>query len=171
MMRLDGRRIYLRPMTEKDATDVYTSWLNDPEVNKYLTTKSATVEELREYIAKKNMQADTKLFGIFLKENSVHIGTVKLEPIDTPNKKATIGILIGDKNYWGKGYAGEAMQLLIKYCFENLHMEEVNLGVLAQNTAAMRAYEKLGFKEAKRELGVVHYPNGVFDQVTMVLKK
>ena len=155
-------------MTEADATERYAGWLNDPEVNTYLTTKSATVPELRQFIITKNAQPDTLLFGIFLRENSVHIGTTKLEPIDRVNKKATIGILIGDKRYWGKGIASEAMSLLIDFCFSELRLDEVNLGVLAQNEAALRVYTKLGFREIRREMGAVHYANGIFDQVTMI---
>ena len=169
MTRLDGERIYLRPMTEADATPLYASWLNDPEVNKYLATKSATVEELREYVADKNAKDDALLLGIFLKDGDRHVGTSKLEPLE--KEKATIGVLIGEKSEWGKGYAGEAMRLLIDYCFKDLGLVEVTLGVLAQNEAAIKAYEKLGFKETGRQVGAVHYPNGVFDQVTMVLKK
>jgi RimJ/RimL family protein N-acetyltransferase len=165
-----GTRIYLRPMTEADATERYASWLNDPEVNKFLATKSATVPELREYIAAKNAQAGTLFFGIFLQEDDMHIGTIKLEPIDRVNKKATIAIMIGDKQQWGKGIAKEAMSLLIDYCFSDLQFKEVNLGVLAQNEGAVRAYTKLGFKEVSREVGSVHFPNGIFDQITMTMQ-
>lgn len=165
-----GERVYLHKMGESDATTSYASWLNDVEVNKYLATKSATVDELKSYIATKNSQPNTLLFGIFSKEDDGHIGTIKLEPIDTVAKVATIAIMIGDKRYWGKGLAVESMQLLIDYCFSDLGLKEVNLGVLAQNEPAIRAYQKLGFEEAKREIGTVHYPNGIFDQVTMVKK-
>src|SRR3989344_5118547 len=161
-----GARIYLRQMTEADATERYVSWLNDPEVNRYLATKSATVPELRAYIASKNSQPDTLLFGIFLKEKDIHIGTIKLEPIDAVNKKATVAIMLGDKQQWGQGLAREALSLLIDYCFKDLQLAEVNLGVVAQNEAAVQTYVKLGFKEVQREIGAVHYPNGVFDQVT-----
>jgi [ribosomal protein S5]-alanine N-acetyltransferase len=169
MKTFTGARIFLRPMRENDATETYAAWLCDPEVNQYLSTKNATLEELRWYITKKNTQEDTELYGIFLRNGQKHIGTVKLEPIDFSTKKATIGIMIGDKQEWGKGFAGEAMQLLIDYCCTQLGMNEVVLGVLGQNTSAIRAYEKLGFKEVKRELKAVTYPNGIFDQITMSL--
>ncbi|MFA6414391.1 MAG: GNAT family N-acetyltransferase [Candidatus Paceibacterota bacterium] len=164
-----GERVYVRPMSETDATSVYAAWLNDSEVNKYLATKSTTVEELKRYIATKNGQSDTLLFGMFLKEDNRHIGTIKLEPIDIANKRATIAIMLGDKREWGKGYGPESMRLLITHCFNELGLEEVNLGVLAQNVSAIKSYEKIGFKEVKREAGAITYPNGIFDQVTMTL--
>ena len=134
-----------------------------------MSTKSATVEELREYIEKKSANPDTMFYGIFLLDGDRHIGTIKLEPIDRVNKKAVLGILIGDKREWGKGYGPEAMRLLIDYCIEEGLM--VGLGVLAQNEAAIRAYKRVGFEEVSRALGAVTYSNGTFDQVEMIFKK
>lgn len=168
---LKGERVYLRALTKADATPVYASWLNDGDINKFLATKSATIPELEEYINKKNSQSDALFFGIFLNSNDQHIGTVKLEPIDIVNKKATIAIMIGDKVSWGKGFAKEAMRVLIDYAFRALKIEEINLGVLLQNENAIKVYKKLGFKEVRRELQSVKYPNGVFDQAWMVYKK
>lgn len=170
-MTFTGTRVYLRLLTPRDATATYASWLNDPEVNAYLETKRATVDTLREYIEKKSAQSDTEFYGIFLREDDRHIGTVKLEPIDKMRGYAQIGILIGDKREWGKGYAAEVMQLLIEYCFGPLGLTEVRLGVLAQNENAIQVYEKLGFREMSRSIGAVAYENGRFDQVEMTLKK
>jgi len=158
-------------MTGSDASEAYASWLNDPEVNRYLATKSATLESVKEYIQKKNATPDTELYGIFLREGDKHIGSLKLEPIDRAAKRATLGILIGEKGEWGKGYAGEALRLAVARCFSELGMEEVWLGVIAQNTSAIRAYQKLGFVETARKPGSVVFPNGVFDQVEMQLNK
>jgi ribosomal-protein-alanine N-acetyltransferase len=171
MKTFTGERVIVRPMTEDDATPLYASWLQDEEVNRYLATKGSTTEELKAYIAQKNAQEDTEFYGIFLREDGRHIGTTKLEPIDKVAKAATIGIMIGDKREWGKGLAREAMQLIIQHCFNELGMDEVRLGVLGQNTSAIEAYKKLGFVEVARKPQSVHFPNGIFDQVEMTLKK
>lgn len=170
-LSLSGSRVILRILEDRDATERYAGWLNDPEVNRFLATKSATVTELREYIAKKHAQKDALFFGIYLKENDLIIGTVKLEPIELPKKRATIAVMIGEKTEWGKGYAGEAMKLLMDWCFDELGCEEVNLGVVAKNIAAIRAYEKLGFRETKRDLGYIRYGDELHDQVWMTAMK
>lgn len=141
-----GDRIYLRKLTEKDATPRYASWLNDPEVNRYLETKKATVEGLKRYIKEKNASLTCLFFGIFLKENHKHIGNIKLEPIDWKNRKATLGILIGDKEHRGKGLGTEAVKSLADWALDGLKLNEINLGVIPENTAAIRAYEKAGFR-------------------------
>lgn len=167
----EGDRLKLRTMEEGDATELYAGWLNDPEVNRYLGTKSATLQELREYIAEKDSQNDALFFGIFLKDDERHIGTIKLEPIELEKNRTTIAIMIGDKEYWGKGYGREAMQLLMDWCFDALDCREMNLGVIGMNTGAIRAYEKLGFKEVERKIGSVRYGDAVHDHVLMAFKR
>src|SRR3989338_402702 len=119
-LKLTGERIYLRIMEESDATEAYCSWLNDPKVNRFLVTKSSTINELRDYIAKKIGRSDILFLGIFLKDDDKHIGTITLRGIDLASGKATIAMMIGNKNYWGKGLIGEAMRLLIDYSFREL---------------------------------------------------
>jgi RimJ/RimL family protein N-acetyltransferase len=143
---IKGERIYLRTLTENDATEQYAGWLNDNVVNQYLETKKATVEELRKYIKERYESKECIFLGIFLKENDKHIGNIKLEPIDFENKTVTMGMLIGDKNSWGKGFATEALNLLVDWSFKNLSLAEMDLGVMRENAAAIRVYEKSGFK-------------------------
>ena len=166
-----GPRVSVRTMEETDATQEYANWLCDPEVNQYLATKHATVDGLKDYIAEKNQKADALFFGIFLNENDKHIGTVKLEPIELEKKSTTIGVMLGNKACWGKGYAGEAMQLLIDWCFNELGCTEIILGAVSENAAAIRLYSKLGFKEVKRVPADLHYGDQIFDRIWMALKK
>ncbi|TSC59567.1 MAG: putative N-acetyltransferase [Candidatus Peregrinibacteria bacterium Greene0416_62] len=170
-LAFESPRLTLRIMEDRDATEEYAGWLNDPEVNRYLATKSATIKELQDYIQKKDLQADALFFGVYLKSNGAHIGTVKLEPIEPAQKRATIAVMIGNKMHWGKGYAAEAMKLLMDWCFNELKFDEVNLGVIAKNAAAIRAYEKLGFVETKREIAYVRYGDELHDHVLMAVKK
>jgi len=169
-MKIEGKRIYLRKLDEKDATQKYCSWLNDPEVNKYLETREATIEELRQYIKDKNKNPNCLFLGIF-KENKKHIGNIKLEPIDFENKKATLGILIGDKEYWGKGIGTEAVKLLVNWSFDNLGLEEVNLGVISENKAAINVYTKAGFRIDRIEKRSIEHKGEFHDNVIMSIKR
>ncbi|MDO8594534.1 MAG: GNAT family N-acetyltransferase [bacterium] len=169
--KLAGSRAYLRALDVDDATNDYSRWLSDPSVNRFLATKSATVPELKQYITTKNQEDDTVLLGIFLKESDAMFGTVKLEDIDYAKCTADIAIMLGDRNHSGKGLGGEAMRILIDYAFSDLCLSEITLGVVVQNVGAVRAYEKLGFTETGRKLGVVEYGGKVYDQMTMRLQK
>jgi RimJ/RimL family protein N-acetyltransferase len=169
-IRIEGNRIYLRNLAETDATQEYCDWLNDPEVNRYLETKKASVEELKQYIIDKNNSQNCLFLGIFLKDGK-HIGNLKLEPIDFKNEKGTLGILIGDKEYWGKGLGTEAVKLLVSWAFNNLKLEEVNLGVISENKAAIRVYEKAGFLIDKIEKKSIKHGNKLNDKIVMSIKR
>jgi RimJ/RimL family protein N-acetyltransferase len=145
-IRLEGKKIYLRTLKENDATEKYCSWLNDPDVTKYLETKKATIEEIKEYIKVRNNDPNCVFLGVFIKDSNIHIGNVKIEPIDFNKEIGTLGAIIGDKNYWGKGYASEAYKVLIEYVFEELKLEAIDGGIHLDHIGALKAVQKLGFK-------------------------
>jgi len=149
-----GERIFLKILGEDDASEEYASWINDNEVNRYLETKKTTVDDLKKYIAERARSDECLFFGIFLNEDGSgkhgkHIGNIKLEPISTKDKIATMGMMIGEKSWWGKGIATEALNILVDWAFENLDIYEIGLGVLKDNAAAIKVYEKSGFKVCK----------------------
>ena len=169
-IKIEGNKIYLKDLDEKNATQEYCDWLNDSEVNKYLETKEATIYELKQYIHDKNNNPNCLFLGIFLKENNKHIGNIKLEPIEFNNKNATLGILIGDKKYWGRGIGTEATKLLVNYAFNTLDLKEVNLGVISDNKAAIEVYKNAGFKIDMINKKSTRYGNKYYDGVIMSIK-
>lgn len=166
-----GERIYLRELNIDDATIEYCDWLNNPEVNKYLETREITVPELQMYIQKQIDDSKSFFAGIFDNKNNFHIGNIKLEPIDFETKRAIFGLLIGEKSYWGKGIATEATKLIVKYAFEQLSLEEIELGVILDNKAAIRVYEKVGFKIIEVKEKSSNHNGILYDGVIMVIKK
>src|SRR3989344_5940061 len=155
--KIIGERILLRPLTLADASDEYLSWLNDAQTNKYLETRRETMEGLKAYVAARSGRKDVFFAGIFDKATGAHIGNVKLEPIDLNKKTAVFGILIGNPAYRGKGIGTEATNLVVKYAFEDLQLHDVELGVIAENMAGGRAYEKAGFVVEKIEKGTINH--------------
>ena len=168
---IDGLRIFLKILRESDATSEHAGWLNNPEVNRYLATKKATVAGLRKYIQEKNESPDALFFGIFFKENEKFIGTVKLEPIEFLESRATVAIMIGDKDYWNKGLGTETIKLMTKYVFQELNLNEVNLGVVSENKVAVRAYEKAGLRVCRIDEKSKFYDNMAYDNLIMSIKK
>ena len=147
-VRIEGHSVFLKSLGEEDVTKKYCKWLNDKEVNKYLGAgnKRNTIKSLHKYVREKIEKKDCIFLGIFHKETGNHIGNIKLEPIDFDNKKATVGIMIGDKSYWRKGYGTEAMKTILDYCFSALDLNKVALGVLTENIPAIKVYKKVGFQ-------------------------
>jgi len=90
---------------------------------------------------------DEQIFVIEIcpKSEWISIGTCGYHEIDWRNRNTEVGISIGEKEWWNKGYGSEAMELLVKYGFETLNMHRVWLRVFERNKRAIRSYEKVGF--------------------------
>ena len=170
-VKIKGDRIYLRTLDEKNATQEYCGWLNNPEVNKYLETREASIANLKQYIKGKNEVPNCLFWGIFLKNTDKHIGNIKLEPINWGKKEAIMGILIGDKNYWGKGICTEVKKLLISNSFNKLNIEKISVGVLNDNIASIICNLKAGLKIDNFSPKADKRENALYDTITMSIKK
>ncbi len=145
---IEGEQTYLRPLTREDLNDRYLSWLNNPEVNSYLETGifPSTKEGLERFYEQVTASMDQVILAIVAKDGDEHIGNVKLGPISWIHRRATIGILIGDRRYWGKGICMEAIRLMVEYAFFRLNLRKIELGVYAEHEAAVRCYQAAGFQ-------------------------
>ncbi len=144
-------RIYLKMLSFEDSLSEYLKWVNDIEIMRFTESRGAnyTAEKLKEYVI--SMTNDHNiLFGIFLKDSNKHIGNIKLGNINPIHKNADIGIIIGEKKLWGKGYASEAIENLSEYAFKELNLKKVKAGMYANNTGSLKAFKKAGFKECGR---------------------
>jgi RimJ/RimL family protein N-acetyltransferase len=88
---------------------------------------------------------DTYFFHIRTLDDDRLIGSMGLFNFRWKDGSAEFGIVIGDPEYWGKGYGSDATQIMLHYCFHELNLHRVSLQVLGYNTRAVRAYEKCGF--------------------------
>jgi len=146
---LEGERIYLRGVYPEDVNETYCRWMNDSAVNKYLESRfyPHSLETLRDYVKGKLGDAESPFFAIILKDGDRHIGNIKLGPINTIHRFADIGIIIGEKDCWGKGYATEAICLVVDYAFKTLNLHKVTAGFYEPNKQSMKAFEKAGFSQ------------------------
>lgn len=144
---MQGERIYLRKVSPDDVNEAYCRWMNDPTTNRFLESRfyPHSIETLREYVVNKQGDNLNAFFAIVLNDGDRHIGNIKLGPVDSNHRLADIGILIGEKDCWGKGYALEAINLIVDYAFDTLNLHKVTAGCYAPNKGAIRAFEKAGF--------------------------
>jgi RimJ/RimL family protein N-acetyltransferase len=145
---LESDRIRPREVRLSDADDRYYQWMNDPEVTSFLESRfyPVSVESLRQYVVDRQKDRDSVFLAIVDKKQDLHIGNVKLGPIDWIHRRAEIGILVGEKNLWGKGYATETIRLVVDYAFRVLDLHKVTAGCYANNLGSQRAFEKVGFR-------------------------
>lgn len=130
-----------------DDLSSYLSWMKDSESNVFIqdSDKSYNLERLLKYVGEKNQKPDCIFLGIYFRLNNDHIGNIKFEPINLENGSTWLGILLGDSQYAGKGYAGEAIRFASKFLNEKHGIQDFYLGVNLENDRAIRVYQKLGF--------------------------
>ncbi len=146
-MSITGRRVSLRPISLDDCTDRYVQWLRDPEVNQYLETRwvEQTLETVREFVLAVEMDPSSHLMAITDAGTGRHIGNIKLGPVRRHHNYADLSYFIGDRHFWGRGYATEAIQLATRLGFERLGLHRLQAGIYATNIGGARALEKAGF--------------------------
>ena len=144
---LESERLLLRPVELTDVNETYQSWMNDPVVMQYTESRFQThsLEQIRQYVL--SVQADTssRFFAIIEKASGKHIGNIKIGHIHPVHRHGDVGIIIGDKASWGKGYATESLRLVAGYARESLKLHKLTAGIYANNIGSIQAFLKAGF--------------------------
>jgi RimJ/RimL family protein N-acetyltransferase len=102
---------------------------------------------LKRLLKADSRRADRATYGIY-DERDEYIGTIEL--YDIRYDTATLGIIIGEKTHWSKGYGPEAIGALLGYAFNKLNLERVKLNTFSDNERAQAAFKKIGFTELRR---------------------
>jgi len=157
--------IMLKAIGPNDVTMDYVDWLNDSEVNKHLECrfKKHGLWGVKSYVTEMLCSKDNYLLGIFdvqyksimdLKSNMInsnfmgkHIGNIKIGDINHDHKFADLGIMIGNKEYWGKGFGTRAIEKACELAFAAMKLHKLTAGMYANNIGSYKAFIKAGFKE------------------------
>ncbi len=150
-MIINTERFQLKTLTTKDVTEKYLSWFSESKkVSQYISfaQKKTNMNDLIQYVKDRENREDILFLAIFT-DCAQHIGNIKYEPINLEDESATMGILIGDKEWRGRGVASEVIKGSRKYLKENCGVKNIELGVGKNNTSAITAYKKMQFKVTK----------------------
>ena len=148
LIRLITERLILRAMTVDGVSLEYVSWLNDPEVNRYLESRfiEHNFEDVAGFVRRLQADDSTIFLGIYLKDSDKHIGNIKLDSIDSYHSRGIVGLMLGDKQEWGKGFATEAIREITKYAFNELGLKKVSAGCYESNLGSKKAFERVGYE-------------------------
>lgn len=144
-MTLENEEIKLRFMTIED-TDHILKWRNSESVVKrFLYRKPLTREDHLNWIKNKVETGKVAQFIIIIKETGQEIGSTYLRDIDLDNKTAEFGIFIGEQINAGHGYGTMAQYLTLKYAYEKLGIEEIQVEVIEDNEPSLKMNYRNGF--------------------------
>lgn len=146
---LKGERIYLQTLTTKVDAKTLQENINDIEQTKYMheVPYPYTLEDAESYLKYLNSISDDSSIelGIFDNFTDEFVGVVALNNIDYKYENGEIGYWTR-KKFWKKGYAKEAVQMLIKYVFQELKLVRIYATLQKENTGSLALLTNLGFQ-------------------------
>ena len=162
---LKGNSVLLRPVKQSDIS-YFLKWFNDPEVIQYLCLYLPMTEMSEEKYIEELGTTRAKSDAPFVIEviegaSTKPIGNCGLHQINPKDHNATFGIVIGEKDYWSKGYGTEVSRLIINYGFQQLNLHRISSAAVAFNERSIKLHKKLGFQEEGR-LRQAMFKNGQY---------
>ncbi|WP_035397652.1 GNAT family N-acetyltransferase [Exiguobacterium sp. OS-77] len=165
-MNLTAERIFLRPLDVTDAHVLFEQ--TQDETLRYLTGTTATfsIEQIEQHIL--SIQADPSRFDFAICLNSGEvIGECSILDIEAELKQAGFRISMRALPWTGQGYGTEAIACIIRFCFEELRLHQLELEVFSHNERAIAAYKKVGFEIVQRNVNVMMNEHDFADEIIM----
>jgi [ribosomal protein S5]-alanine N-acetyltransferase len=148
---LETARLQLEPFAEQHLTERYVGWLGDPEVVRYSEQRfrTHTLESCRAYWQSFDGTPNL-LYAIVAKDSHLgHVGNLNVY-IDERHGTADIGILLGERSVWGRGFGREAWAAVLHHLLADPRLRKVTGGCAAENTAMVRIMRGCGMTEDGR---------------------
>lgn len=165
-----GDLVKLRPMEPSEAEALWR-WNHDPDVMRWMGDGYAqSLAHVTKRMAERapNTYGDV-LYGVEVLSDAQLIGLVTLRDAEPETGIAELDIYLGEKEYWGRGYATDAMRTICRYGFEKMRLHKITLTVVAENQAAHRVYRKVGFVDEGRLRQAFRRDGQWYDMFTMGL--
>ena len=148
---LKGKKVNLRPFSKEDVS-LITQWVNDQEIRDLVSfVFPQTEKQEEEWYSKIGSDNTNIVLGIETKDNKL-IGIMGIHQIDWVARVGTTGAIIGEKDYWGKGYGTDAKMQLLNYAFNTLGLYKISSSVIAFNKRSLQYSLHCGYKiEGRRK--------------------
>ncbi len=163
---IEGNLVNLRAIEMSDR-DRFVQWFNDREVTRYLSRRYGLSHLAEEEWIRRVTSAPISYGGVTYAietKDGRHIGSGGLERAVPEDRAAVLGIMIGDKEFWSRGYGTDTMLTLVRFGFETMNLNRLGLTVDARNERARACYRKCGFVEEAR-MRQARYAEGAYHDV------
>jgi len=166
-----GKLVRLAGIDPEEVSKSFSKWDRDSEYKRLLDSdppRLHSVKATKDWL-EKELEKNTEMywFAIRTLEDDRLLGDVTLSVVDWGSRNAFMGIGIGARGFWGKGYGTDAMELILRYAFTELNLRRVSLNVFEFNERAIRSYEKVGFLLEGRERQVMQREGRRWDIIDM----
>ena len=154
-MLITGNLIYLEPFKRQhlDNPD-YFQWLQDIEVTRYIGREEfftgVSYQEVVDYVEGLWKTESSIFFAVHVIATTKFIGTAKLNFFSSSGMRsgiADLGLMIGDRGFWGRGIGTDVISTLSEYAFQSLGVRKLTAGAIASNIGVVRAFKRSGYVE------------------------
>ncbi|MBI1929852.1 GNAT family N-acetyltransferase [Candidatus Poribacteria bacterium] len=162
---LYGTTVRLTSLTPDDLPTL-ARWYQHADFLRLLDAVPAypkTEAALARWLEERHKATDAFLFAMRLLDSDELVGYIELDGILWTHQVSGVAIAIGDAANWGKGYGYEAMQLALRFAFDELNLHRVQLTVFSYNARAIALYEKLGFQREGVHREFIHRDGKRYD--------
>jgi len=173
---LKGKLVYLAAPDPEEMSRFFAASGRDSEYKRLLDTdppRLHSVKKSKEWLEKElgKMGENIYWFTIRATEDNRLLGDINVEVTQWNARDAFVGLGIGPREFWGKGYGTEAMQLILEYAFLEANLQRVTLTVFEYNPRAIRSYEKTGFRHEGRLRGALFREGRRWDMLFMGIQR
>jgi RimJ/RimL family protein N-acetyltransferase len=169
---LAGKLVRLAAYDPDEIGRAFSKWSRDSEYWRLMGMGAAFMPSARQatkYFEKdtEEITPDAHFFGVRTLADDALIGEMGLEVINWSGRDAFLGLSIGERENWGKGYGTEMMRLVLQFAFLEVNLRRVTLTVFEYNPRAIRTYEKTGFRHEGRMRKSLHKEDRRWDMLVM----
>jgi len=169
---LTGELVRLSAMDAEEAGKAFSRWGRDSEYIRLFNsnaTRLVSANKEKQWIEKEleEQSINQHWFSIRKLDDNALLGEVDLYVHNWTARDTFVGIGLGERDFWGKGYGTDAMKVILRYAFTEINMKRVSLGVFEYNPRAIRSYEKTGFRHEGRIRGLLNKEGKRWDMLNM----
>ncbi|MFH2103948.1 MAG: GNAT family protein [Chloroflexota bacterium] len=171
---LHGELVRLTVEDPETLAKLVSQWSADSEYSRLLDwdpARRSSIKTIQKWIEKQYENDNCHAFSIRTLADDRIIGEIGLDGIRWAHRDAFVGIGLGEREYWGKGYGTDAMRVILRYAFTELNLQRVTLDVFDYNPRALRSYDKAGFILEGRQRGALLREGRRWDVIYMGILK
>lgn len=174
-MLIQGKLSHIVPFAEKHLyAPAYYQWLRDIDVVRYIGRDELLAgnpfTEVEDYVKQLWSNEYCNFLAVHENESGKFIGTAKVNFITERGRKhgiADIGIMLGERDFWGKGMSTDILRVISTYAFDTLKARKLTAGAFSLNVAVVKAFLRIGYKVDGRLRQQLHVDNGYCDHVLL----
>jgi [ribosomal protein S5]-alanine N-acetyltransferase len=174
-MRIKGRQVHLESFEDRHLYDpAYYGWLCDRDVVRYIgreeLLKGIPFEEAENYVKQLRQNEYCNFFAVYDTASGTFIGTAKINFMSAQGRQhgiADIGIMLGDRRFWGRGLSVDVLRTVSAHACDTLHARKLSAGAFSVNEPVIRAFLRVGYRIDGRCRQQLAVDSGYCDHVLM----